>query len=107
MSFHVTDRYGQDEDEDVCPARMRELLVSLGAPDDDEHADVSLTHESEWSLGVFPGGLVVWENVAGDGDPKHMVGVSLERTLGLWQKLAAGQITEVDAEPWLPGYGPS
>lgn len=32
-----------------------------------------------------------------------MNGVSRERVLALWLKLAQGQLDDIEAEPWLPG----
>ena len=72
---------------------------------DSEHVDVSLTHESEWCLSAYPSGLLVWENVAGEGEPKHMRNVSQETVLQLWTLLSQGAISEIDKENWLPGYG--
>jgi hypothetical protein len=81
---------------------MREILTQLDV-EDVEHQSVSLTHESEWCLGAYPGGLLVWENLE-EGEPRHMNGVSRERVLELWVKLAQGRIAEVETDPWLPGY---
>ncbi|MBT2788620.1 MULTISPECIES: hypothetical protein [unclassified Halomonas] len=72
---------------------------------DGEHTDVSLTHESEWCLAAFFSGLLVWENVAGEGEPKHMKGISREKVLTLWKLLASGRIDEIDQESWVSGYG--
>lgn len=106
MAFHTTDRWGAMERNPVIE-RLRELLRSLDI-DDDEHPDVALTHETEWSLSAFPSGRLVWENAAvEDSAARHMVDVPREKVLALWQKLAHGDIAAVDAEPWLPGYGPS
>ena len=41
---------------------MRGLLIELDA-ENIEPSDVSLTHESQWSLGAYPGGLRTWDNV--------------------------------------------
>ena len=101
MAFHVSTRWGGDESLPTFD-RMREVLAELD-DDDDEHPCVSLTHESEWSLGAFPGGLVVWENLEA-GEPRHMNKVARERVLELWRKLADGRLSEIEAEPWLPGY---
>lgn len=102
MAFHVTTRWGSDE-RDVPVERMREVLAQLDA-DDPEHPEVSLTHESEWSLGAYPGGLLIWEHLE-DGNPRHMRGVTRDRVLELWIKLAEGRIQEVNGELWSPGYG--
>ena len=103
MTFHVTDLKGTSEAE-VSANRMREILEELLAFPDNEHSMVSLTHETEWSLGVFARGLLVWENLE-KGAPRHLLRASPERTLELWQLLAAGKLREVEAEAWLPGYG--
>ena len=81
---------------------MGEVLAELDA-EDREHPCVSLTHESEWSLGAYPDGLLVWENLE-EGDPRHMNAVPREQVLSLWIKLSEGRIPEIEREPWLPGY---
>ncbi|HWE16756.1 MAG TPA: hypothetical protein VG758_06165 [Hyphomicrobiaceae bacterium] len=94
--------------------RLREILQELDIETDDfEHPDVSLKHETEWCLSAFLSGLLIWENADGvpaDDDPdpegkpaRHMKGVSRQKVLELWLKLAAGDIAAVEAEPWLPG----
>jgi hypothetical protein len=76
------------------------------AYDDEEHPDVSLTHESEWSLGAFGSGLLIWENLETENnEARHMKNVPKEKVLELWRKLAEGKIDEINEEPWLPGYG--
>ena len=69
MNFHLTTRWGADEQRPAV-ARMREVLAQLDA-NDLEHPSVSLTHESEWTLGAYPGGLLVWENVETDDLFRH------------------------------------
>ena len=101
MAFHITTRWGGDEP-NASPERMWEVLAQLDA-EDVEHPSVSLTHETEWCLGAYPGGLLVWENLEG-GEPRHMNGVSRQRVLALWLLLAEGGLVEIEAEPWLPGY---
>ena len=103
MNYHVNTRFGGSE---PMPSvdRMREVLTELDGEDDHEHPSVSLTHESEWSMSAFPDGLVIWENAEEDV-ARHMHHVSRSRVLELWTKLAEGQIDEIEAEPWLAGYG--
>ena len=72
---------------------------------DEENTDVSLTHETEWSISAFSSGLVVFENVAGEGDPMHMKNVSKEKVIGLWSLLAQGELVKINEENWLVGYG--
>lgn len=81
------------------------MLAELDGPEDDEHPDVALTHESEWCLSAFPGGLLVWENVEEDDEPRHMRNVARADVRRLWLALAAGDLETIEAEPWLPGYG--
>ena len=102
MAFYLTSRWGADESEPTVN-RMREVLAELDV-DDIEHQSVSVRHESEWCLGAYPGGLLVWENLEGDAEPRHLNNVSPERILDLWQLLSRGQMDEIEAEPWLPGY---
>jgi len=104
MAFCASDRWGATES-NPSVGRLRELLQSLDI-DDQEHPDVTLKHETEWCLSAFRSGLLVWENVEDEaGNPRHMTGVPREKVLGLWIKLARGDIAAVEAEPWLPGYG--
>ena len=107
MAFHARGRWGGDE-RNPPVERLRELLQELDIEIEDiEHPDVALTHETEWCLGAYPSGLLVWENLEdGDPNPRHMNGVSREKVLALWLKLAEGDMAAVEAEPWLPGYGP-
>ncbi len=92
--------------------RLGEILQELDIETEDfEHPDVSLKHETEWCLSAFLSGLLIWENVGDasedddpEGDPvRHMKGVSRQKVLELWLKLAAGDTAAVEAEPWLPG----
>ena len=107
MAFHARGRWGGDE-RNPPVERLRALLQELDIEiDDREHPDVALTHETEWCLGAYPSGLLVWENLEDvDTNPRHMKGVPREKVLSLWLKLAEGDIAAVEAEPWLQGYGP-
>jgi hypothetical protein len=100
MAFHLTTRWGADEDKPTL-ARMWEVLAQLDV-EDEEHQSVSLTHASAWCLGAYPGGLLVWENLE-VGAPRHMNGVARDRVLDLWLKLSQGRIAEIESQPWLPG----
>ncbi len=102
MAFHLTTRWGADE-QGPAIERMREVLAQLDA-EDLEHQSVSLTHESGWCLGAYPSGLLVWENLEGDQPPRHMNGIPRERVVELWLKLSEGQLAEIEVEGWLPGY---
>jgi hypothetical protein len=47
------------------PARdvLDSLVHELDGPEDAEHSDVAVQHESGWSLSALPSGLVVWEEL--------------------------------------------
>ena len=103
MGFHITHRNGamtSDPPFSVFRALLEELKER---PEDEEHPSVSVTHESEWCLGAFGGGYLVWENLEAD-TPRHMTDVSDEKLLRLWEALAKGDIELIEREPWLPGY---
>lgn len=102
MGFFASTRWGGDEREPTVE-RLREILGQLDA-EDDVHPSVSLTHESEWYLAAYPGGLLIWENAKAAEDPRHMNDVPRERVLELWIKLSRGMLEEIEREPWLPGY---
>lgn len=103
ISYHVNRRWGGSDDEPSLD-QMREALAELDV-EDIEHPDVSLIHESDWCLGAYPSGLLIWENLSSDCEPQHMSGVSRERVLELWQCLARGEVDSVGCESWMPGYG--
>jgi hypothetical protein len=102
MAFHVTTQFGATE-RNVSPERMARILATID-PDDEEHVDVSLTHESEWCIGVFASGLVVFENLE-VGDPRHIYLASPGEALPLWKHLSRGELAQLEVLPWLPGYG--
>ena len=103
MAFNIVHRGGWFE---AAPTvEMFEELYDERFIDDDEHVSVSVGHESEWYLSLYPDGALIWENVeAEDNEPRHMDEVPKEKVLELWAKLAHGDIESIEAEPWLPGY---
>ena len=56
MQYLMYSRWGRCEREPTL-ARMQEVLSELDS-EDEEHAGVSLIHESELSLAAYPGGLL-------------------------------------------------
>jgi hypothetical protein len=103
MSFIITHRYGAQEratSVEVLPALLRELE---DRPEDTEHGSVSVAHESEWSISVYRGGYLTFENLE-DGGESHMRGVKESEILRLLAFLAAGDIDSVRKAPWKPGY---
>ncbi|HEX8456329.1 MAG TPA: hypothetical protein VF656_03325 [Pyrinomonadaceae bacterium] len=103
MAFNIVHRGGWFEDKPSI--EMFEELYNERFIEDDEHLSVSVAHESEWYLSLYPDGEIVWENVeATDNEPRHMDDVPKDKVLELWTKLANGDIESIEAEPWLPGY---
>ena len=101
MAFHAYTRIGASIAQPT-EEQMRALLDSL-ADSDDEHPDVSVTHETGWSISAFHSGLVIFENVETGEGPWQMRSVSRDATLALWMLLAGGNIQEIRERPWLPG----
>lgn len=83
--------------DDNPPLEALDALVrELDGPEDPEHPDVSVTHESEWSLSAFPSGLVIWGNFE-EADERRVERVSREQIVALFKELAAGDLAAVDA----------
>lgn len=105
MSYWVKNRQGEmfeDAEESVIDA----VLVELDGTIDEEHPDVALSHETGWTLSAFPSGLLGWENVEEDDEPRHLTGINRPLVRRLWSALAEGDLATVEAQPWRPGYGP-
>ena len=90
--------------EEAPPSVFPELLQELEAnPEDAEHTSVSVTHESEWCLGAYRDGYIVFENLE-EGDPRHMTDIPPDKIIALWLLLADGDLAALEGEPWQPGY---
>ena len=46
----------------------------------------------------------MFENVEGEGEPRHMTGVPRQKQLELMALLAKGELDALNREPWRPGY---
>ena len=103
MSYFAYDQMGATISS-PSESQMQQLLASLTSGDL-EHPDVSLTHESGWSISVFSTGLLVFENVESREGPWHMRDVTFSRAQEFWLMLAAGKLKELRSLPWAPGYG--
>jgi hypothetical protein len=105
MSAVVTNRQGAMIS-DPSPDVIASVLAELDGPQDDEHPDVALSHESGWTLSAFPSGLVIFENVEGDDAPRHLAGMSRKTVHELWSALMAEDFAALEQQPWRPGHGP-
>ena len=102
MSFFVYHRSGACE-RDPGISTFGRLLDELEEhPEDEEHTSVSVIHETEWGLGCYRGGYVTFEHVEGEGEPRHMHDLSRDQMLLLMQRVANGELTELEREAWKP-----
>ena len=109
VSFFVRHRYGGD-DRDPPLESLGALLDEVDEdPSDPEHISVSVVHESDWAVGVYPGWRVTYENVEElDLEPRHLeAGSDREYVLRLMRAAAEGDRPTLEAQPWRPGYGPA
>jgi len=97
-SYLVESRFGDPEAEPPR-WRMKKILARLGDPDA-EHVDPWLTHESGWTLAVNAHGDVIWSNEELQFAPRHQLALAPSETLRLWCALAAGELDELEREPW-------
>ena len=104
MAFFACDRMGATIDAPSPPA-MHDLLATLHGVVDPEHPDVSVTHESGWSISAFASGLIVLENVETGAGPWHMRDVPADRIVDYWGAIAEGRYDDLKPLPWRPGYG--
>jgi hypothetical protein len=101
MSFtitHVSGLMERNPSLEILPRLLDELQTA-----DEEHGDVSLTHETEWCLSISKSGSVYFENLE-VGEPRHMHDVSREKILEMMECLSRGKIENIHRENWLPGY---
>ncbi|MCP4309158.1 MAG: hypothetical protein GY926_11475 [bacterium] len=102
MAFHVRTRQGEfisNPNDDT----IDRVLAELDDPLDPEHPDVSLGHESGWTLSVFPSGLLLWENVESDDGPRQRARIDRREIRRLWLALAKGDLASVEGFGWNPG----
>jgi hypothetical protein len=80
------------------------LLDEL-ATAEDEHPNVSVSHEAGWTVGVYSSGRVIYEQVEeGDDErPRHVEGLSRDETLALLAAVAEGRLDELEALDWVEG----
>lgn len=76
-----------------------ELVAELDHADG-EHTDVSVEHESGWTLSAYREGLVVWENVKDDQETGRLYDVPRDEVATMFAELARGDIVAVAVRPW-------
>jgi hypothetical protein len=103
MAAYMNGRMGDTVD-DVSAESIREVLVQLDEPPDDEHPDVSICHTSGWTLSAFQSGRLIWENDEDGGGLFHMAQASRRTISRLFTAIASDDLTSVHDQPWLTGY---
>jgi hypothetical protein len=84
-------------------AGIREILAELQNVDN-EHFDVSLVHESGWSLSVYPDKSLVWENVNDEtAQPSELALDSWQEVIVALLKLSRGEVSELQSLGWREG----
>jgi hypothetical protein len=85
-------------------AMLPQLLEEL-AHADREHTDVSVQHESGWTLSIFPSRRVVLENVESDEMPRSAQMATDGDCLRAMGAVASGSLNELNYATWQEGYG--
>ncbi|MEU0375070.1 hypothetical protein ABZ070_33785 [Streptomyces sp. NPDC006283] len=99
MGYFMYDVMGGTVDEPDSETMRRVLDGLAGA--DDEHPDVSLSHESGWSLSALASGLLLRENAEDDSVPLGQLrAVGREEVLRLFGLLASGDTAAIETLPW-------
>ncbi|MET7849074.1 hypothetical protein ABZT48_12735 [Streptomyces avermitilis] len=96
MSYFMNNVMGESIDE-PDEATIRSILSGL-LGSDDEHFDVSLVHESGWSLSVCPDKVLLWENVEDSSVPARELPLdSWGEVMRALSKLSRGDVQAVNA----------
>lgn len=99
MSYFMNNIMGESIDE-PDEEGIREVLAELWDADS-EHFDVSLVHESGWSLSVYPDKNLVWENVNEDEvRPRDLTLDSWQGVVDVLLKLSRGEISTLNSLDW-------
>jgi hypothetical protein len=104
MTFQIGDGLGEGVD-NPSAQQIQQFLDKLDI-DDEQHREVWLTHKSTgWTLSCLPNSEVVFYETAVGSEykPRHLINVSRAKMLELLQKLANGQLGELEREHWKYG----
>lgn len=104
-SYQIVDGFGDGID-NPSVEQMRKFLDRLDI-NDKEHSEVWLTHnQTSWTLSCFPSSKVVFYRISDEFEyqPRHLINVSRDKMLELWQKLANGQLVDLEKELWMIGH---
>ncbi|AJP02680.1 hypothetical protein TU94_15515 [Streptomyces cyaneogriseus subsp. noncyanogenus] len=99
MPYFMNNLMGESTDS-PDEAQIR-LILAAFQESDDEHTDVSLGHESGWTLSVFRDKRLLWENVEDtDVSPREGRLDSWDDVVDLILELSRGNIEAVDTFGW-------
>ena len=99
VSYFMNNAMGESVDE-PDEAKIREIVTELQNADS-EHFDVSLVHESGWSLSVYPDKSLVWENVNDEAvRPSELTLPSWPEVIDALLKLSRGEVSAVQSLGW-------
>jgi hypothetical protein len=96
VGFIATNRNGAME-RDPSPERLDDLVRELDGPEDIEHGDVSVAHESGWALSAFPSGLVIWQNLEERAPERRVEAVTRDQVRRLFDGVARGDFAFVES----------
>jgi len=60
--------------------------------------------ETGWCISAYRNGNIVFGQAGDPSTERHMKNVPKERVIEYWNRLVAGDIEGLLAEPWEPGY---
>lgn len=99
MSYFMNDLMGETID-DPGEAQIREVPNELQHADE-ENPDVSLQHESGWSLSIFSDKTLLWENVEDSSvSPREARMNDWETVMSVLMMLSRGDIGGVSEIDW-------
>lgn len=82
---------------------LAELLDELSLADG-EHVDISVQHESGWSISVFPSGHAIVENLESDDPPRSANLGPRNDCLLVMRAVALGSFDQLESISWREGY---
>lgn len=100
MTYVITHRSGSMERDP--PFAALDALVEELDQQDDEHPDISVSHESGWSLSAFPSGRLLYENVEDLAQQPRQIVVDRSALGDLLRALAMGDLQRLESEAWQP-----
>ncbi len=103
MAYVVTHWRGNQE-RNLPMDQFSRLIGELDESDGD-HGDVSVAHDTGWSVTASRAGTVTWEHLEDSAiEPRHLVGVSRGEMVDLLQAVAVVDLEALGRRRWKAGY---